>query len=238
MPYDDEADLSQIEILSGLDSENARNLAKRCRWHRFEANQLILDQDDEAEHDIYFVVRGTVRIVNYSATGREIAFANIRVGGYFGELSALTDSPRSASVIAVTECRLASLDPHTFRNLLLDNPEISIQVIMRLAEIVQRCDQRIMDLSMLSAVQRVHGEILRLAKPSGAMRDNWSIRSMPTHTEIASRASTVRETVSRAMTVLTVSGIAERKGKALHIQNYERLTELVENGSGQMLAAR
>ncbi len=143
-----------------------------------------------------------------------------------------------AGVITVTDCSLASMAPETFRNLLLDHPEIGVHVIERLAEIVQRCDQRIMDLSMLSAVQRVHVEILRLARPADAKAETWMIRSMPTHTEIASRASTVRETVARAMKVLTVAGIAQRKGKTLFIEDYERLAEMVESGSGQMIAAR
>ncbi|MDP6705409.1 MAG: Crp/Fnr family transcriptional regulator [Alphaproteobacteria bacterium] len=221
-----------------MDSEALRNLEMRCRRHKLAPRKIILDQGDQAEHDVYFVLQGTVRIVNYSATGREIAFANVREGDYFGELGALTDKPRTASVITVTDCSMASMAPETFRNLLLDHPEIGVHVIERLAEIVQRCDQRIMDLSMLSAVQRVHVEILRLARPADAEAETWVIRSMPTHAEIASRASTVRETVARAMKVLTVAGIAQRKGKTLLIEDYERLAEMVESGSGQMIAAR
>ena len=103
---DDRTGLSGMELLSGLDGETLRGLETQCRWHEFSANLTVLDYGDYAEHDMYFVVKGTVRIVNYSASGREIAFANVREGGHFGELAALTDNPRSASVVAVTDCRL------------------------------------------------------------------------------------------------------------------------------------
>ena len=238
MVNDDRTDLGGIELLSGLDPETLRNLEKRCRWYRFAANQIILDRGDHAEHDIYFVIKGTVRIVNYAASGREIAFANVREGSYFGELAAITANPRSASVVAVTECRLASLAPREFQSLLLDNPELGVHVIMRLADIVLRCDKRIMDLSTLTAVQRVHVELLHLAKPDTVAPGNWVVRPLPKYADIASRASTTRETVSRAVIQLAVAGIVERKGQTLYVRDHERLTEFVERGAALTLAAR
>ena len=238
MSHTDQPLLAGIELLSGMDSERLASLAKRCRRHRFQAGDIVLDQGDDQQHEIYLVLEGTVRIVNYSSFDREIAFANIREGGYFGELAALTDQPRSASVIAVTDCHLAALAPAAFRSLLMAHPEIAIRVITRLAEMVQRCDQRIMDLSMLSAVQRVHREIIRLARPDAIKPDEWVVNALPTQREIASHVSTTRETVARAMTVLNVAGIAERRGKSLRIQDYQRLAQLAEVGPGQMLAAR
>ena len=202
------------------------------------SNQIILDRGDHAKHDIYFVIKGTARIVNYAASGREIAFANVHEGNYFGELAAITDNPRSASVVAVTECRLASLGPRGFQSLLLDNPELGVRVIMRLADIVLRCDKRIMDLSTLTAVQRVHVELLNLARPDTVEPGNWVVQPLPRYADIASRASTTRETVTRAILQLSVAGIVERKGQTLYVHDRERLTEFVEGGAVLMLAAR
>ena len=230
--------LSGIELLSSLSAEDSERLLERCRVHKYRANQIILDSGDEGRHDVYFVVEGNVRIVNHSLAGREIAFANVREGGYFGELAALTDRPRTASVVALTECRLASLRPELFQDLLMEHPEVSIKLITGLAEIVQRCDERIMDLSTLSAVQRVHADILRRAEPDPKTDSHWIVSPIPKHNEIASRVSTTRETVVRALKILSVSGIATRTGRKLEIINYQRLTELVEDGAGQMLAAR
>ena len=238
MASDDRTDLGGIEFLSGLDPETLRNLEKLCRWYRFAANQIILNRGDHAKHDIYFVIQGTVRIVNYAASGREIAFANVHEGNYFGELAAITHDPRSTSVVAVTECRLASLAPRVFKSLLLDNPDLGLQVIMRLADIILRCDTRIMDLSTLTAVQRVHVELLQLAKPDTVAPGKWVVHPLPKYADIASRASTTRETVTRAILQLAVAGIVERKGQTLYVHDLERLTEFVEGGAALMLAAR
>ena len=235
---DDRTSLSRIELLSGLDGETLRGIETQCRWHEFAANQTILHYSDETEHNIYFVIKGSARIVNYSVSGREIAFANVREGGYFGELAALTDNPRSASVVAVTDCLLASLTPQVFQSLLLDNPKLGLHVIMRLANIIQRCDIRIMNLSTLTAVQRVHVELLKLAEPDVVAPGNWVVRTLPTYVDIASQVSTTRETVTRAMRQLAVAGVIERKGKSLYIRDRDRLAEFAESGTAQMIAAR
>ena len=238
MTIDGRTGLGGIELLSGLDGEALRGLETRCRWHEFAADQTVLDRGDEAKHDVYFVIKGTVRIVNYSPSGREIAFANVREGGHFGELGAFTGQPRSASVVAVTGCRLASLGPEVFKRSVLNNPELGVHLIVRLADIVRRCDQRIMDLSTLSAVQRVHVDLLRRAIPDIVAPENWVVRPVPTQSEIASRASTTRETVSRAMNQLAVAGVVERKGKSLYLRDRDRLAELAQSGAAQTIAAR
>ena len=62
---------------------------------------------------------------------------------------------------------------------------------------------------------------------------------MRTHAEIASRVSTTRETVARAMAQLSTAGIVERKGKTLYIRDRERLAHMVESEAAfQTLATR
>ncbi len=120
----------------------------------------------------------------------------------------------------------------------MDNPEIGLRVIKRLADIVQRCDKRIMDIGTLSAVQRVHVELLRRAKPDIVASENWVVRPFPGHSDIAGRISTTRETIARAINQLTVAGVVERTGTTLYVRDHERLFELAEGGAAQMLAAR
>ena len=84
--------LSDVELVSGLTPEVREAFEKRCRWHRFRSGEQVMDRDDE-NRDVFFVVAGHVRIVNYSRSGREIAYASINPGGYFGELAAIDGQP-------------------------------------------------------------------------------------------------------------------------------------------------
>lgn len=47
---------------------------------------------------------------------KEIAKYN--TGDYFGERALLVNEPRAANVIAVTDCKLVSLDRHSFKRLM------------------------------------------------------------------------------------------------------------------------
>lgn len=214
--------LKDIDLLTDLPDADRRALERQCRWRRFEAGEQILDKDSE-DKDVYFVASGGVQVVNYSITGREIAFARVNAGGYFGELSAIDQQPRSASVVAAEPSLLGTLPARTFLERIANRPEVAVRLLHRLAAIVRSCDERIMDLSTLGAVQRVYQHILRLAEESPVSPGAYLIRPMPTHKTIAAMASTTRETVARSLSQLSGAGIIERKGRILHIRDRDAL---------------
>ncbi len=177
----------------------------------------------------FFIVRGRVRVVNYSYSGREVSYDDLSAGAVFGELSAIDGAPRSASVVADKESLLAAMSASLFTRLVVSEPEMVQHLLLRLAGIIRSCDERIMDLSTLGAVQRVYLELMRLAEESRSddeTGDDWRISPLPTHKAIASLASTTRETVARSMSQLVSGGIIERKGKTIVIRDFDRLERL------------
>jgi CRP-like cAMP-binding protein len=222
-----ENNLRGIHLFTNLPPEEVASLETRCKCTQYPAGAQILERETD-NRDVYFVVRGSVRIVNYSTSGREIALATVEAGSYFGELSAVDGQRRSANVVAVTDCTVATITPAVFSRLLVKHPTVAMHVLQRLAGIVRVADDRIMDLSTLRAVQRVYVELLRLTDRDVAVPDLWVIRPMLSHSEIASRASTTRETVARVLGQLAHAGIVERKSKALYIRDKDRLERLAE----------
>jgi len=81
--------LRRIALLRPVPDAELRALETRCRWLRYRAGAPILDRQSESR-DVLFVVEGSVRVVDYSLTSREIVYAVIRPGGHFGEFSAIT----------------------------------------------------------------------------------------------------------------------------------------------------
>ena len=234
MEKDSKISLAGIELLSELSSENLATLEKRVRFRRYEAKELIFDLESGGT-EVYFIVKGKVQVVNYSPSGREVSFAEMPAGGYIGELSAIDGRPRSATIVAVEDTTLASVSADTFMTLLLENQPIALDVLQRLSAMVRDADERIMGLATLSAINRVHGELLRMSAPDVVDRagddsdDNTALISpIPTHSEIAARASTTRETVSRAMSQLARVCILERTETTVKILDLERLRGLIE----------
>jgi len=170
--------LDRIELLSSLSPAERATLARHCKWRRFEQGEQIVDRASDTQ-DLCFVVEGRVRIVNHSLNGREISFDDVEVGGFFGELSAIDGGPRSATVVAEASTQVAFLAPRRFEELIQANPKIGLAVMRRLAGMVRRSTERIMDLSTLGANNRVHAELIPATAPKPTPPPSARFRSTP-----------------------------------------------------------
>ncbi len=224
--------LSKIELLKNINDKDLNDLSNNASILNYNSAEQIIDRNAQNK-DIFFVISGSVRVVNYSNSGREIAFAKFTEGDYFGEISAIDGKPRSANVVAIENCVLISVKRESFIDLLHRNSKISFLILKRFTEIIRISDERIMDLSTLRAVQRVYVELLRRTDKDVAVPELWVIRPMPSHSLIASLAGTTRETVARVLSNLTDAKIVEKKSKALYIRNKNKLEQLAEITNSQ-----
>lgn len=224
-------------LFAGFDQSVLSRIERACVWRKCRSGEQILTRDS-ASRDIIFVISGEVRIVNFSLTGREVAYAEVKGGGYFGELAAIDGEPRSANVVVHQDCLIASLNPGALRKVMIEHPEVGVRVVEKLARIVRICDDRIMDLATLGAHQRVYRELSKLISEDPVRPNSWLIYPSPTQSVIAARASTTRETVARVMSQLSSAGILERKTKTLYVRDRERLNLLIEHVSSNEDMAR
>jgi len=219
--------LRRVRLLQVLPEADLQALEQRCRWLRARAGQQIVDRESD-NRDVFFVIEGRVRVVDFSRSGREVVYAMVEAGGYFGELAAIDGAMRSAAVIAEEDCLLAALAPEGFESLLRRHPDVALALIRDLVTIIRTSDERITDLATLGAVQRVCRALVRLANGEPGASDAWTISRLPPQRAIASQAGTTRETVARALAQLVADGIVERKGRALLIRDPSRLEALIE----------
>jgi len=219
--------LARVEIFSDLDDDSRARIEQRCRWRTYEPQQHLIERESDS-HDVHFVVWGKVRALDYAASGRMIAFDEIGPGGVVGELSAIDGLERSANVMAVNRTLTASLDPGSFVRVMAEHSDVALATMRRLTRMVRQSSARIMDLSALGANDRVHAEILRLARAaSGTARNDARISPVPIHADIASRVSTTRETVARVMGELAKEGLVRKERNALVVPDMEALEAML-----------
>jgi len=224
--------LRNIKLLADLPDEELAELAKSCTWKRYAPHEQIIDRHSESR-DVFFVVEGGARIANFSLSGREITLDEVQKGAHFGELAAIDGYPRSASVVALGDCQVAMLSPDRFTKLCGDYPQVAVQVMRSLAGIVRNATDRIMDLSTLAANNRVHADLLRLARANPDGENQASISPIPVHGDVASRVSTTRETVARVMNDLARQDLVRRDKNKLVVLDVEALRDMVEEVKGE-----
>ena len=228
----DKSLLSGISLVSDLTRDELNSVEKQCRYKRFSAQEQIIDRNSVTT-DVFFVVRGRVRVVNYSVSGREITFDDLEEGSYFGEMAALDGQPRSASVMALEDSLIVALPRRPFLEILARHPKVALKAMMQLAKIVRTSNERIMDLSTLAANNRVQAEVLRQARCHMAGDNVAEIKPIPVHGDIASRVSTTRETVARVMNDLARMGLVERTRDALVVSDVDLLESMVIEVRGE-----
>ncbi len=83
------------------------------------ASRILLKRDK-----MYFLVEGEVGL---STRGKPIG--TVRAGEIFGEMAAISDSPRSATAVARTSCRVITLDDRQFHAALQKKPEFALMML-------------------------------------------------------------------------------------------------------------
>ena len=218
--------LRGVKLLQGLAEQRLESLAQQCAWHRIVAGQLIVARNS-ADRDVHFIVRGRVRVTSFSPGGRQVTFHDVAAGEMFGDLAAIDGKPRSADVLALDEVLLASLNAEAFRDLVAAEPLVCDRMLQRLADQVRGLSERVIELSTLGVQNRIHAELLRLAREAGATGNVARIEPPPRHADIASQVSTYREQVTRELSALARQGLLAKDGHALVLCDVERLQRMV-----------
>ena len=218
--------LKSVKLLDGVPLPALEKLARQCRWRRFTAGQRVISRD-APDNDVYLIVSGQVRVTSFSAGGREVTFGDMRGGEWFGDFAAIDGLPRSADVVAIEDTLVASMNPALFRRLLREHPEVCDRMMRRLVNSIRELTERVFDFSTLGVQNRLHAELLRLARQAGVEGNMACIDPAPKHAEIAGHISTYREQVTRELSAMAKQGLIHRSGGALVIPDVERLEKIV-----------
>jgi CRP/FNR family cyclic AMP-dependent transcriptional regulator len=221
-----------INLFRNLPPNDRKGIAERCQTHHYAKGQEILAYKDESR-DVFFIVSGQVRATIYSVTGREVTFRDLGAGEIFGNLSAVDGKPRASSVIALADTIALSMPSPAFRGLLANDSAICLSIVQELTGLVRLLSNRVFEFSTLGVRNRIHAELLRLARKNMETKKLATISPSPKHVDIASRVSTHREAVTKELNQLVHDGLIQRRGRTLVINDVQKLTQMVEEvGTG------
>ena len=221
--------LVAVEAFRALPEAARERIAQLLHSRHYETKRNIIRAQDR-DQSVYFVLSGTVRITYHAGRGRQVSFRDMHAGEMFGELSALDGGLRSVEVIAQGAALVASMSDTSFRAVLTDHPAVAHYVLGRLVNLVRRLTERVVEQATLGVNNRIHAELLRLARATRQQGNCITVEGLPTHDEIAARINTHREAVSHEFSRLKKAGIIRKeKHKVLTILDVERLERMVQD---------
>lgn len=90
---------SRIPFFSGLTNQNIIEFIENVRIVQFNSNEIIFEENDESNKDIYYLLSGSLDILKKdSFTLEERKITIIEQPTLFGEMRAITNKPRSTTV--------------------------------------------------------------------------------------------------------------------------------------------
>jgi len=131
MPGMMDSTISRLDIFSSLDRGELRKVRRFLKKRRVAAGQVIFREGDVGLL-MYIILSGTVSISIRTADGEEVEVSRIPEGSFFGEMSILEKTTRSATCKALDSCHMLSLDWKGFRTLMTRHPRASIKVIQHM----------------------------------------------------------------------------------------------------------
>ncbi len=149
------------------------------------AGTKIFEENQKAgffgSNKMYLLLEGSVGL-----TVRGAPVGEVRIGEIFGEMAAISDTPRTATAVAKTACRVITLDDKAFRRALEIKPEFALMLmgmmIERLRGMLARQapaaggdsgESRILDKEMMQALAKGlgHDAIVRHGKGTTLFRE-------------------------------------------------------------------
>ncbi|KAK3377834.1 cyclic nucleotide-binding-like protein [Podospora didyma] len=109
-----ESFLEEVPLLSTLTPYERSKIADALESQKFPAGHTIIRQGDPG-HSFFLLEAGEAAAYK---TGNQTPVKHYKKGDFFGELALLNDAPRAASVVSLTEVKVATLGKSAFQRLL------------------------------------------------------------------------------------------------------------------------
>lgn len=199
---ENKAFLRRVPLFQGLSESQLDLLAGGSVRRNYPKGRTIV-AEGEPSTSLYILLSGRAKVQRSDSEGKEVILAMLHSGEFFGEMSLIDDSPRSASVITVESCDFMAINKEGFKAMLAQNAELAMAVMRGLVKRLREADKKIETLALLDVYGRVARVLLDFSELQNGER---IIRSKLPRQEIAKMIGASREMVSRVMKGLEVDG--------------------------------
>lgn len=176
---------------------------------------LVFDCGD-SERVIYFVKRGTVRIVRETPDGKDVTVALLGAGDLFGEESLFNAKARTTHAVVVDDALLCTSRAEDLFALLSRDPALALNVAKVLSERLDDAQSTMEDLAYARVGDRIEHLYHKLAVEHGVpVKGGLRVDVRLTHADVASLVGSTRETVSVEIAKLVDAGRLKHAGRAI-----------------------
>ena len=215
--------LSLVDIFEPLSGEEIEQLNGQLSDVRLEPGEIFYTPQERSER-LFVLWKGRVRI--YKTTDmREFTLVMVEAGTVFGEMALTAQQLQGAYAQALESCEISVMRRADLERLILEKPEVGLQISHLLSERLRRYETRLEDITLKGVTARLASLLLLLVESEGVVTGDHSLKipTHYTHQHLGTMVGANREAVTRAFGQLQDEGIVELKRRLIYIPDAEVL---------------
>lgn len=170
---------------------------------------------------------GRVKVSATTASGREVILAFAGPGELVGELAALDQEPRSASVVALEDVEALCLSGEDFRALVAEHPYASLALLQSLTRRLRYADSKLIGFAASGVLERTATRLLELCERFGEEQGGTIQIALPlTQEELAGWAGASIDSVTRALHTMRSMHWIETRRREIRVLDVDALRRI------------
>jgi CRP/FNR family transcriptional regulator len=155
-------------------------------------------------------------------------------GTVFGEMALTAQQLREAYAQAMEASEISIMRREDLERLILDKPEVGLQIAHLLSERLRRYETRLEDITLKGVTARLASLIVLLLESEGVVtgQHRLKIPTHYTHQHLGTMIGANREAVTRAFAQLQDEGIVELKRRLIYVADVEALRRQTDEEHG------
>ncbi|MEI7429385.1 MAG: Crp/Fnr family transcriptional regulator [Betaproteobacteria bacterium] len=215
--------LAGSQLFSTFPPEALGELAKQAVIKNVPEKQIVFEKGDPGSQ-MFAILQGRVKISSFSEDGKEVIFAILESGDFFGETSLLDDLPRSATCTAIEDCQMITLERKNFIPFLERNPKLAIHLLSLLSQRLRGADEQMEGITFFPLAARLARKLLALAAEHGdVVGTRIEIAMNISQLELANMICVTRESVNKQLNLWVKDGLISLSQRLIVIEDKKRL---------------
>jgi CRP/FNR family transcriptional regulator, cyclic AMP receptor protein len=191
---------------------------------RFPPGHVLFQQGDRGRQ-VYVLLAGAVKVVRSEADGSATILTVRTAGDVVGDLAALDDRDRSATVTTLGAVTARMVTAEQFRHF-VDRPSVSTGFTRYTMARLRQADEQRTELALLPVRTRLARTLLRLVGDRADARGAATVR-MSQH-DIAQLLGASRNAVVAELTALRAAGVLDTSRRAIVLRDAAHLRRIAD----------
>ena len=215
--------LSGSQLFSTFPIEALNEWAAQAKIRHFHEKNVIFEKGEPGS-EMFAILQGRVKISSFSEDGKEVIFAILESGDFFGETSLLDGLLRSASCVTLEDSQMIIIERQSFTRFLEKNPPLAIHLLSLLSQRLRSADAQMEGISFFPFTARLARKLLSLAADHGdVVNGKIEIALNISQHELAKIIFVSRESVNKQLNQWVKEGVISLSPRLIVIHDKQRL---------------